>query len=62
MSAARDSKPRIFKIDPDEISAEAIGEAASILRSGGLFYTQPRHFMRWARYRGLQKQWRRFLK
>jgi L-threonylcarbamoyladenylate synthase len=36
MSAARDSKPRIFKIDPTEISAEAICDAASILRSGGL--------------------------
>ena len=36
MSAARDSKPRIYKIDPAEISAEAIGDAASILRLGGL--------------------------
>ena len=36
MSAARDSKSRIFKIDPAEISAEAICDAASILRSGGL--------------------------
>jgi L-threonylcarbamoyladenylate synthase len=36
MTAARDSKSRIFKIDPAQISAEAICDAASILRSGGL--------------------------
>ena len=36
MSVATDSKSRIFKIDPAQISAEAICDAASILRSGGL--------------------------
>lgn|GEM_PF-121656 len=36
MPAATESKPRIFKIDPAEISAEAICDAACILRSGGL--------------------------
>ncbi len=36
MSAATESKSRIFKIDPAQISAEAICDAACILKSGGL--------------------------
>lgn len=36
MSAATESKSRIFRIDPGEISVEAICDAACILRSGGL--------------------------
>jgi L-threonylcarbamoyladenylate synthase len=36
MSAATDSRSKIFKIDPAEISVEAICDAASILRLGGL--------------------------
>jgi L-threonylcarbamoyladenylate synthase len=36
MSAVTESKPRIIKIDPAEISAEAIYDAACILRSGGI--------------------------